>query len=258
MKRHCIALTVLMVLLFPASAFAETFQEAVTYANKDISARYGYRGNFFCAKNINGKTLNQNTWKNPIDIGGVSVRVFAYGSPWGDKKQGNYRYLGYTKDGLGFTNIKFPCDSKDLLSKYIEDLNWIEYPWDDKLVRQTLSSMGETDIRKDPFFDCLYEFRSLAYKGLQLEKNENGRALAGPRAGSVPWEKYIHVYQPPTEYICGIGRMWNKKIINGKPAAYYKTVILVPYGVMNSPVTPPTKSKVPEFKGELGGGGGFR
>jgi hypothetical protein len=257
MRKHFIVLAVLLILLFPASAFAETFQEAVTYANRDISARYIYRGDYFGSRNIKGAGLNQKTWNKPLDIGGTSVRTLAYGNPWGEHKQGNYRYLGYTKDGLGFTNINFPDDSKDLQTKYIEDLNWIEYPWEDYLVRQALSNRGEGKLARNPIFDCLLATRDLAYKGLQLEKNKNGRSLAGPRAGSVPWEKYIHVYQPPTEYLSGLGRMWNIKIINGKPVAYYKTVVLVPYSVGKTPVTPP-KGEVTEITGELGGGGGFR
>lgn len=257
MRRCSIVLTVLMLLIFPASAYAETFQEAVTYANQDISARYNYRGDFFINRNINGASLNQNTWSKPVNIGGVSVRMLTYGNSWGDYRNGQYRYLGYTRDGLGFTNINFPSDSKDLLSKYIEDLDWIEYPWKSALVRQAVSNMGEGKLRRNDFFDCLLATRDLAYKGLQLEKNENGRALAGPRAGSVPWEKYIHVYQPSTQYLCGIGRMWNKKTVGGKPYAYYKTVVLVPYSEISDPVDPP-KGEVPGFKGELGGGGGFR
>lgn len=256
MKKRFIILSVLLILLFPASAFAETFQEAVTYANRDISKRYKYRGDFFVTRNIEGAGMNQNTWNKPINIGGISVRTLAYGSPWGDYRQGNYRYLGYTRDGLGFTNISFPDDTKDLQTKYIENLNWIEYPWKNDLVKQAISNKGEGKLHRDPVFDCLLATRDLAYKGLQLEKNVNGRPLAGPKAGSVPWEKYIHVYQPPTEYLSGLGRMWNVKVINGKPVAYYKTVVLVPYSVANPPVTPP-KGEVPGFKGELGGGGGF-
>lgn len=208
MKKSFIVLTALLILLFPAAAFAESFQETVTFANSDIEARYHYRGSFFNSRNVNGASLNQNTWENPINIGGVSVHALVYGNPWGDYRNGQYRYLGYTKDALGFTNINFPCDSKDLLSKHIEDLNWIEYPQRDILVRQAISNMGEGGkLNGDVFFDYILANRDLAYKGLQLEKNENGRALAGPRAGSVPWEKFIHVYQPPTQYLCGVGRM---------------------------------------------------
>ena len=257
MRKCFIVLTVLLLLLFPASAFAESFQEATAFANADISYRYGYRGDFLISRNINGAGLNQNTWSKPINIGGISVRSMAYGNPWGDYRDGQYRYLGYTRDGLGFTNINFPCDSRDLLSKYIEDLNWIEYPWVDDLVRQAVSDMGERELIKSSTFDCLLGTRYLAHKGLQLERNENGRALAGPRAGSVHWEKLIHVYQPSTQYLSGIGRMWNVKTINGKPTAYYKTVVLVPYREIIDPVDPP-KGEVPGFKGELGGGGGFR
>ncbi len=256
-KSFFIVLTVLLILLFPVSAFAESFQEALKYANNDISARYKYRGNFFVSRNINGASLNQNTWSKPINIGGISVRAMTYGNPWGDYRNGQHRYLGYTIDGLGFTNINFPCDSQDLLSKYIEDLNWIEYPWKSALVNQAVSNMGEGELRQDLIFDCLLGTRYLACKGLQLEKNDNGRALAGPRAGSVPWEKYIHVYQPSTQYLCGIGRMWNVKNVGGRPYAYYKTVVLVPYSEISDPVDPP-KGEVPGFKGELGGGGGLR
>jgi hypothetical protein len=258
MRKRFIVLAVSLVLLFPAAAFAESFQDAVTFANKDISARYEYRGDFFISRNIKGAGLNQNTWNKPINIGGVSVRTFAYGNPWGDYRNGQYRYLGYTSDGLGFTNINFPCDSKDLLSKYIEDLNWIKYPWNSELVNQALSNMGEGELEENPHFDNLKEpdIRNSALKGLQLEKNENGRALAGSGASGVPWEKYICVYQPPTEYLCGIGRMWNKKTVGGKPYAYYKTVVLMPYSSTRNPVDPP-KGTVPGFKGEIGGGGGY-
>ena len=84
MRKRFIVLTVLLILLFPASAFAETFQKAVTYANGDISVRYEYRGDYFCPRNINNASLNQNTWKNPINVGEVTVRIFAYGSSWGN------------------------------------------------------------------------------------------------------------------------------------------------------------------------------
>jgi len=81
----------LMLLIFPAVAFAESFQEAITYANRDISARYQYRGDFFVSRNVNRLSLNQNTWKNPINLGGVSAHALVYGNPWGDYRNGQYR-----------------------------------------------------------------------------------------------------------------------------------------------------------------------
>ncbi len=257
MRKYFIILATVLIFIFPSFAFAETFSEAKNFANLDISARYGYPGDYFLNANKKGQYLNQNTWKNAIDIGGISLRAFVYGNPWGPQKQGVYRYLGYTYDGLGFTNINYPIDSGDLLTKYIEDLDWIEYPWNDRLVHQALSNAGEAKISNSKYFNCLLINRDLIYKGFQLERNANGRVLAGPGAGNVHWEKYLHVYQPATQYLCGFGRMWNKKIINGKPYAYYKTAILVPCNLVTPPSTPP-KGEVPGFKGELGGGGGLR
>ena len=82
MRKHFFILTVLLILMYPATAFAESFQEAVRFANNDISMRYKYPGDFFNSRNANGASLNQNAWKNPINIGGVTVRTFAYGNPW--------------------------------------------------------------------------------------------------------------------------------------------------------------------------------
>lgn len=259
-KYLLILITATFLFMVPNSVFAESFSQARTYANKDIQVRYNYPFSYFSNTNAQGKQLNQNTWSKPIlKFGSTDVRAFVYGNPWGDYKQGNYRYLGYTVDGIGFTNINFPCDSNDLLTKYIEELDWIEYPWKSKLVQQQLSAYGEGELYNISYFNCRLVNRELVYKGVQLEKNENGRPLAGPGADKVPWEKYVHVYQPPTQYYCGLGRMWNKKIIGGKALAFYKTVVLPPYEFItpSSSHTPP-KGEVPGFKGELGGGGGFR
>ncbi|MDD2555723.1 MAG: hypothetical protein PHX16_03560 [Syntrophaceticus sp.] len=105
---------------------------------------------------------------------------------------------------------------------------------------------------------CLKACSSDTVNHYTHERQLKERSLTSrPRAGSVPWEEYIHVYQPTTECLSGLGRMWNIKKINGESVAYYKTVVLVPYSTGKTPVTPP-KGEVTEITGELGGGGGFR
>lgn len=178
--------------------------------------------------------------------------MFTYGGPHGTKRKGEYRYLGYTKFGENYTNINFPMDAFNA-SKLIENRNWIANPWKSNAVKKALSAQGENPINENPF-DKLPINQILVYRGLSREKDENGNPLPmGSGAKTKPWDQYVHVLQPPTEYTSGIGRMWH--ISNG--TVWYKTVYLPQYSEIFTPVDPP-KGEVPGFKGELGGGGGFR
>lgn len=251
LKRKLILIVSLMLLIiFPAAAFASPittdFNTAIKYANTDISARYNYKDTFYISKNKNNLPLNANTWKK------YNYSVFVYGNPHGEKRNGENRYLGYTLFGEDYTNINFAMDAFDP-TKRMEDRNWIAYPWKSNKVSKAISALGENPIRYNEF-DALPINQILVYRGLSREKDENGNPLPmGSGAKTEPWHLYVHVLQPPTEYTSGIGRMWH--ISNG--TVWYKTVYLPQYSEIFTPVDPP-KGEVPGFKGELGGGGGFR
>jgi len=248
--RKIIAIFLVLVLLFPAAAFAASpprnFNEAVSYSNKDIQLRYKYPGSFYKNKSEKGRSLR---WDNNYRVGNNQTQLLVYGTPWGDYKNGIQRYLGYTLEDVGVTNINYPFDDPDFT--IVDNLNWIKAPWDSKTVQKVVREK-EGGVLQNNYFNGKLIFRQPAYIGLSTERN-NGKPIVGSKAKNIPWEQYMHVCMPPTQYTWGIGRMWYWK--NGYP--YYKTVMLPPYSFYQKPADPP-KGKDSEFKGELGGGGGFR
>ena len=204
--------------------------------------------NYYQSTNKKGRGLSQSAWQDGLVVDGTRTQLLIYGGPWKYEK-GMYRYLGYTIDDLGVTNITFPFDDTDF--SIVDNLNWITAPWDDGKVQQVVLNT-EGILLQENHFDSMYIFRESAYKGLSVERN-NGKTIIGSNAKNMAWEQYMHVYMPPTEYNWGMGRMWYMK--GGYP--YYKTVLMPPFSFYRTPIAPP-KGEVPGFKGELGGGGGFR
>jgi hypothetical protein len=182
--------------------------------------------------------------------------IFAYGAPYGDTAKINYdgelvivsRYIGragYTPDDPGseFTNIAFPYDTKvtwtfpDLLEDGKAKSPMIPWPWENRKAQQEIYSQLGQKINKKAD-NIFYRQGSEAQKkiidqiklGIQLVHPE----LVGDPAkfNQIPWEKYVHIYQPPTYTAWGMGCIWHKDNSDGQ--IWYKTIPIAPYQLVES------------------------
>jgi len=153
----------------------ETVEEAVTMANSQIGFEY-----------FELKEVSKDVWKEYLSL--------VYGSPHGDKKGSEYRYLGKTPDEVPFTNIAFPHDA--WAGGYLDDRNWIEFPWRDS----NCKAQGAKDNR----FNNNPDYENSIILGLALYY---GDAFKWEKED---WYKCVQVMQPPTNYTFGMGRMWHK------------------------------------------------
>jgi len=216
-KSFCIVLCA--VFFFVQAGWAveapKTLSEIQEIANKEIEDNYG-RANYLRNKNANNKPIKLHT----LTVKGLTSNVIAYGEPYGDiGANGEPRYLGEDRNGVPFSNIKFPIEVWG--REYIEDYNWIKEPWYSDEVQRQYGALNY----KNPF---LYksEFKQSIIYGLQLEEYQ-GKSIAGPGVENIDWHEYVYVYQPPTTYTWGMGRMWNQS--GGR--IYYKTVCMPPLGL---------------------------
>ncbi|MBP7279349.1 MAG: hypothetical protein KBA11_08055 [Sedimentibacter sp.] len=171
----------------------ETLEEAVTMANTEIGYEY-----------FDIKEANRDLWENSMP------KFLVYGSPHGDKKDGEYRYLGHTPEEEPFTNIKYPHDA--WAGGYLDDRNWIEFPWRDKQCQD----MGakENSFNNNPNYeDCIKYGLKLYYEGYVKGTKHD-------------WYKCVQILQPPTDYTFGMGRMWHKDAGTGK--VWYITIPIIP------------------------------
>ena len=172
--------------------------------------------------------------------------IFAYGAPYGDTKKVNYdgelvtvrRYLGkagYTPGDPGseFTNIAFPYDTKvtwtfpDLLPNGKANSSMMEYPWGDRKAQQEIKNQLGQDINKkadDIFYSQYPEAKQKIIDQIKLGIQLVHPELVGDPAkfNQIPWEKYVHIYQPPTYSSWGMGCIWHKDKSDGQ--IWYKTI----------------------------------
>ena len=161
--------------------------------------------------------------------------TFAYGEPYGYEK-GIPRYLGKTRYSTkdqsdGFTNIAFPYDAyygwtfPDLMPDAKYGSPFIEKPWEwfwahPNNQGKYLNLNGSVD---NAFYDNTSNKEKLVAQiklGIQLVHPE----LVGDPAkfNQIPWEKYVHIYQPPTYTAWGMGCIWHKDKSDGQ--IWYKTI----------------------------------
>lgn len=191
-RRYVFCLLVAVFFSFTANAYSysppstspSTIHDAISEANKFIGYPY------FQLRNINvetSKTANQLTWQKR--------GLIVYGFPWGEFKDGENRYLGYTYKDDDYTNIKFQHDA--WAGGYLEDRKWLEKPWENPTYRSTFNiSRNEFNNREI--------YLSQIYQGI---KEFYGDAVRGDH---IQWQKYVHVLQPPTYFSDGMGRMWHQ------------------------------------------------
>jgi hypothetical protein len=98
-KRIIIAFLIILLLL-PFHAFTaapSSVEEAVRLANEEIESQYGMPDYYDISK------VNKAMWEK--------YGALVYGSPHGDKKGNDQRYIGYTPDGVPFGSPTFPRDA---------------------------------------------------------------------------------------------------------------------------------------------------
>ncbi|WP_010243713.1 Athe_2463 domain-containing protein [Acetivibrio cellulolyticus] len=240
-------------------------QELLKAANDYLNSEFGIENYFETenrsAKNINPEMALGKWWGNMTDTKNP-LYLFVYGEPFGDKKSIaggiRHRYLGYTMMDEEYPNMFFPDDTK-LSTKY-DERNWIEYPWKSVLLesasKKTLYELCQKDFRFDKAYlvknlskPSSYYRNSIIYGmgicyGLCLDpsvleqkdiyevirdiqtpsKYPSNTKLSGDFL-DIPWENYVHIIQPPTNFSWGIGRVWRQE------GSYcnYLTIPLAPF-----------------------------
>jgi len=188
--------------------------------------------------------------------------TLAYGNPYGNDKNDKktvayadgtketvYRYLGKTLLATndpedGFTNISFPYDSYSgwTFPGLEKSKSFIGYPW--------VGSVEKVGKRLNPMFNevfynnetALTKIKQQIVLGLILVHPDLVSKNIGPDGKipeddikaleAIPWEKYVHIYQPPTYSAWGMGVIWHKGKSDGK--IWYKTIPIAPYQLVES------------------------
>lgn len=162
----------------------ETIEEAVTLANTEIGYEY-----------FEQDKVHKEVWKEYLSL--------VYGSPHGDKKGKEYRYLGKTPQEEPFTNIAFPHDA--WAGGYLDDREWLEAPWNEGYAKDNRFNNNED-------YEISIELGLAMFYGgaFRWEKED--------------WYKCVQVMQPPTDYTFGMGRMWHRTATG----IWYVTIPMVP------------------------------
>ena len=178
--------TSVMAATTESSYLTETIEEAVAMANTEIGYEY-----------FDINEINKDTWEKYKSL------FLLYGSPHGDKKDEEYRYLGYTPENEPFTNIFFPHDA--WAGGYLDDREWIEAPWkEDSAPRSPFNNNPEYETNIENGLELYYkEF----FKGTKKD-----------------WYKCVQIMQPCTDNNIGMGRMWHKT----GGSVWYITIPIVP------------------------------
>lgn len=183
-----------------ATAKSETsFTNAVFRANNEIKKSFGF-DTYYEINKVNRKVYEE-------------YKVLVYGEPHGNKKNGEYRYLGYTPTGEDFPNNDYPYDVSS--SRDFDDLNWIKDPWNNSKVKTSYPN-----VHKNVFDYDREDYKEHFIKGMELYHTKRFR-----NDPSVDWEKYYHIVVPPTEHAHGIAWLWHTTS-TGK--LYYIDVALAP------------------------------
>ncbi len=152
----------------------------------------------------NAESLNTNKFKNIYDT---------------DKFKGNnlndgeYRYSGINFLGERVVNPDYPYDTDGVYGiegRQLNDKNWIEAPWDKKIVRDVCPDVTAT--RFD--FLTVKENNSKLVKPLMDEfmlsmEKEHGLYFDEKYTDREKWINYIHVTTPYSDVSRGIARLWH-------------------------------------------------
>jgi len=236
MRKYLITFIVmLLVLSLGSPAYAgnpNILESARQSANSEILDKFGYR-EYFIPKDGKGRSLNEAAL--------VGWGVLCYGSAHGDNKGGSHRYLGYTINGVSFTNPSFPDDA-GASTGYLEENNWIKHPWHSVKVEDFLIGMKELPLDWNSKFNSHNSgniFLENIRVGLDIHwgkgrTDANGNVIVPGKNRILGdkctkywnnWHEYVYVLSPPTDHTWGMGRMW---YINPSGQVRYATVPMAP------------------------------
>jgi|GEM_PF-3592528 len=224
-KLLSILLTLALIIgIFPPVTKAdESMRQSM---NQYMDEEYG-RENFF-PQTINGKSFNivkVNTIKDNSGNAtytfpqGWEMKIPNYGEPFDfTNKFGEYRYIGYTPQGLPNGNPSHPFD--DWAGGILETRQWMDDPWTkDGVITKIASQLGVSEKQVKGMFPKelslemrnIPEIRGKILWGLMLNQY-NGQLIVGNGPGQgmdYPWEEKIMIYYPPTPETWGRGSMWH-------------------------------------------------
>ncbi|NPV72325.1 MAG: hypothetical protein HPY89_00725 [Pelotomaculum sp.] len=203
------ALAVIFLLVFASSSWAGEFRDQIRelaetgklaeLANLDSD-------NHFTEMNEAGRERRaheitrgqvQGILFDELDVLDLPLYTITWGSPHGDTKDGQQRYIGYTKLDEDFTNPAFPHDA--WAGGVLEDREWINEPW----WRNELGQQKNKYDGQPKYYDNIASGVQLYY----------GDVIAGPAARPGFWNNlsnYVHILVPPTTLTWGMGRMWHQ------------------------------------------------
>ncbi|KYO67971.1 Athe_2463 domain-containing protein [Thermovenabulum gondwanense] len=208
--------------IVPNAPYIGNVENFIKLQNDFIKDYYNYTGDYFKIKNKNNKDIN--TWL--FETRGLLV----YGQPFAleerDYRNGYYRFLGYTMYDDYYTNELFPDDV--VTPGRFDQKNWVGNPWDKEYIFR-----GKT-IPWNYFDNLIINgkpiLRESIVKGMAYFYADEGKF---PKIGTpeyenaknnIEWEKYVHVFQPPTKYAWGVGIAWHQT----NEGTYYKTIPMAP------------------------------
>lgn len=246
MIRKLLAVLLIMIFLIinPSSkTSALESDQFLKVINAEIESIYGIP-EYYKKINIDGDSLRKDMLE--------SNKMILYGGNHdyvtSTKK---YRYIGYTYGGDAYPNMDYPPDEWAMKTS-LEHWKWVENPY--SKIRPGSPDYipqlaNQTSIKKligDPTFN--YNIRDLygnpindrylpnivygiGYK-YSKDKLSNGKpALDGTYDDvdangkyKIPWHRYVHVLQPPTDESWGLGVMVHK----GTSQYWYVTVHIAP------------------------------
>ncbi|MCG9966744.1 hypothetical protein L9W92_01560 [Pelotomaculum terephthalicicum JT] len=235
MIKRLFAMAAIFLFLFAAYS---RYSYAELY-NPDLAIANALAGGYYTQES-NGKSINYvpvSTLTN-YQVGNNYFGALVYGSPQdvpgNDYRNGQYRYLGYTKYGDKYTNIGFPPDSY-ANGAYLDGQEWIPEPWKN----------GATGITEPNPYDGSMEYYQNIKNGIYMYyqggTNINGYNVAGEAVYPNFWDnivQYVHILAPSTQYAWGIGRMWHR---DESGNLWYLTVPLMPTELLSGGSQPTPK-----------------
>lgn len=181
-------LSVIAAVFFLLTAFANPVLAEICDATKainDAKTNYGYSD-----VNKLGEAIHYITdtgLSNLTDGNGYSYGFLTYGQPHGDKKNGRYRYIGYTFYGEDYTNMDFPAD-KNANGADFTSRNWIPQPWNNSAVRASNPQLKQFPGDGDPANHAVILGGIMAYGGTNAN---NGYTISGASNPSF-WNEVEH------------------------------------------------------------------
>ncbi|OPX92598.1 MAG: hypothetical protein A4E53_00389 [Pelotomaculum sp. PtaB.Bin104] len=231
MIKRLIAFAAVFLFLFAAYSrysFAELYNPDDAKANALAGSYYTATSNGMDISYVPVSTLTS------YKVGNNYFGALVYGSPHGDYKNGEYRFLGYTWFGDDYTNIGFPPDSY-ANGAVLEKQQWIPEPWNNV----PGAGFNPTYDGTMKFYQNLRQGMLMYYSG---GTNINGYTTNGDPNFWDNIQNYVHILAPPTQYAWGLGRMWHN---DSDGNLWYLTVPIMPSALL--PNSPPPAPEYPDY-----------